>query len=112
MLKEKLFIPNWALEKLPKRIIYVKHPIETGNGDWAIGMLKSQTLLYSRYSFRGTDGLNKQRIFKWRGRLDKFEQTDWGRFIRAVGRWVRREVPQEAAALIGDLSRLRARWIR
>lgn len=99
-------LPAWARENLPEHITYIKHPIEIGNGDWAIGLIKNRTFLYSRYPFGG-----KQRIFKWRERLDQFSSSDWSGFIQAVAEWANKEIPREAANLIHDLEQLRRKWI-
>lgn len=95
-------------EHLPEHITYVEHPIEVGNGDWAIGLIGKRSILYSRYPFPGADGKRKQRIFRWRGRFD----DNWNRFISSVAKWALREIPHEAAVLVAYLNRLRMRWTK
>lgn len=84
---------------LPPHITYIKHPIEVGDDNWAVGLTKTHTILYSRYPFGG-----KQQKIKMKGNFREWSEKKWSLFLSQVKRF-----EQFSLGLVGKISRLRVK---
>ena len=99
---------DWRTGRKKKVIplIYFKHPIEIGDGDWAIGLTKKGTVLYSRYPFGG-----KQIRFRYNRRLDAFDERDWDNLINGAVKKTKMFCEAAAPSLASDLIKFRRQWL-
>jgi len=90
--------PKSGVDPLKRQIIYIKHPIEIGD-DWAIGLTKTKTILYSRYPFGG-----KQQKIVMRGDIRKWSNRKWATFLAKV-----KKFDKFSPDLIRSVSKLRVK---
>ena len=95
---------RWALNIEIKPPTMVEHPIEVGDGDFAIMLTQKKTVLFSRFPLIGN-----QFVFKWGSPFSKFTSEEWGQFINAASEAAKKR-GLGFKQLMKDLEKLRKWW--